>query len=282
MMRTLLIRGLIAGVIAGIAAALFALVAGEPQVDAAIALEEAAAAQTHHHGDFEHSHPDPAAGHTHAEQSQPAVAADDHHGEEPLVSRDIQKFLGMPITQVAYGAALGGLFALGFAFVYGRFGASSVRAYSAVLAACGFVAVSLVPFVKYPANPPAVGQPGTIGSRTEMYFAFLGISVIAAGIAAYVALVLAERLGRWTASTLAVAGYAVVITACGLVLPAVNEVPDGFPAPVLWDFRLASLGTLAVLWAVLGLAFGFLVHRALARREVGVSSRPTNPLVDHR
>lgn len=266
MMRTLLIRGLIAGVIAGIAAALFALVAGEPQVDAAIALEEAAAAQTHHHGDFEHSHPDPAAGHTHAEHPEPAAAADDHHAEEPLVSRDIQKFLGMPIAQVAYGAALGGLFALGFAFVYGRFGASSVRAYSAVLAACGFVAVSLVPFVKYPANPPAVGQTGTIGSRIEMYFAFLGISVIVAGIAAYVALVLAERLGRWTAGTLAVAGYAVVITACGLVLPAVNEVPDGFPAPVLWDFRLASLGTLAVLWAVLGLAFGFLVHRALARQ----------------
>lgn len=265
MMRTLLIRGLIAGIIAGIAAALFALVVGEPQVDAAIALEEAAAAQTHHHGDFEHSHQGTPS-HTHADQAEPATVPDDHHGEEALVSRDVQKFLGMPIAVVAVGTALGGLFALAFAFVYGRFGASSVRAYSAVLAAGAFVAASLVPFLKYPANPPAVGQPGTIVPRTEMFFAFLSISVIAAGIAAYVAMALSERLGRWTGSTLGVVGYAVVVTACGIALPMVDEVPEGFPATVLWDFRIASLGTIAVLWTVLGLTFGALVHRALAHQ----------------
>lgn len=246
MMRTLLIRGLVAGVLAGIAAALFALVAGEPQVDAAIAIEEAGTAQSHSHAE--------------------APAEGQHTEEEPLVSRDVQKFLGMPIAQVAYGTAIGGLFALAFAFVYGRFGPASVRAYGVSLAAAGFVAVSLVPFLKYPANPPAVGQPGTIGSRTELFFAFLGISVIAAGVAAYIAMAMSERFSRWTANTLGIAGYAVVMTACGLVLPTVNEVSAEFPPSVLWEFRLASLGTLVVLWAVLGVSFAVLVHRALAKR----------------
>lgn len=139
MMRTLLIRGLIAGLIAGIAAAAFALLVGEPHVDAAIAFEEANAAGevAHSHGEDRHGHADATEGHDHGQ-----AAAD---AEEPLVSRDIQKFVGMPIAQVAYGAALGGLFSLAFAFVYGRFGPSSTRAYSAVLALGGFVAASLVP-----------------------------------------------------------------------------------------------------------------------------------------
>src|SRR5437764_909537 len=52
-----------------------------------------------------------------------------------------------------------------------------------------------------------------------------------------------------------------------LALPAVNEVPKDFPAVVLWRFRLASLGTQAVLWAALGLVFGALTERSLATAE---------------
>lgn len=235
MMRTLLVRGLIAGLVAGIAAAIFAFFAGEPQVEAAIAIEEATAAAEAGHG----------------------------HEEDPLVSRDIQKSLGLVTANAATGVAIGGLFSLAFAFAYGRFGAFSARAYSAMLAVGAFVAVSLVPFLKYPANPPAVGQPGTIVNRTEVYFAYLAISVIAAGLACYAAKLLAERFGGWTAGALSVGGYLVVMAACGLVMPVVNEVPDDFPATVLWDFRVASLGTLVVLWGALGVAFGALAHRAL-------------------
>jgi predicted cobalt transporter CbtA len=57
------------------------------------------------------------------------------------------------------------------------------------------------------------------------------------------------------------------VTIAYLVLPGVNEVPRDFPAAVLWRFRLASLGTQAVLWATLGLVFGALTERSLARAE---------------
>ena len=49
-----------------------------------------------------------------------------------------------------------------------------------VLAAIGFVSVSLLPFVAYPPNPPAIGDPETIGTRTALYFIMLAISIIAA------------------------------------------------------------------------------------------------------
>lgn len=233
MMRTLLVRGLIAGVIAGLAAAVFAFFVGEPQVAAAIAFEEAQAA-----------------GHS--------------HGEEVMVSRGVQRTLGLLTAHLGVGLALGGLFSIVFAVVYGRLGAQGVRTYSALLAGAAFVAVSLVPFLKYPGNPPAVGQTGTVGSRTELYFVFLLLSVITAGLAVAAARSFADRFGGWTAGGIGIVGYSAVMTACGLLLPTVNEVPDDFPATLLWDFRLASLGGLAVLWLVLGAAFGTLVHRALA------------------
>jgi predicted cobalt transporter CbtA len=49
-----------------------------------------------------------------------------------------------------------------------------------------------------------------------------------------------------------------------LILPGIHEVPAGFPADVLWHFRVASLGTSAVLWATIGLGFGALAERRIA------------------
>jgi hypothetical protein len=51
-------------------------------------------------------------------------------------------------------------------------------------------------------------------------------------------------------------------------MPAINEVPADFPAVVLWDFRVSAIGMQAVLWAALGVAFGFLAEPVLrsARR----------------
>lgn len=231
-MRALLVRGLIAGLIAGVAAAVFAYLVAEPSVDAAIGFEQA------------HSH--------------------DHEVE--LVSRGVQSTLGLLVANVGIGVALGGLFAVAFALVYGRFGLAGPRTHAALLGVGGFVVVSVVPFLKYPANPPGVGSAGTIGSRTDLYFSYLGISVIAGGLALYGARVLADRVGGWLAGAAGVAGYVVVMAVCGALMPAVNEVPDHFPASVLWEFRVSSLGTLVVLWAVVAVAFGALVHRSLASK----------------
>ena len=57
------------------------------------------------------------------------------------------------------------------------------------------------------------------------------------------------------------------MTIAYLAPPAVNEVPGDIAAVVLWRFRLASLGTQAVLWATLGLLFGALTERSLAAAQ---------------
>ena len=94
-------------------------------------------------------------------EQQQAASAHDHQEEAPVVSRAVQKSFGLVTAAVVYGLSLGGLFALAFAAVYGRVGRASPARTSVLLAAFAFVVVFLVPFVKYPANPPSVGDPDT-------------------------------------------------------------------------------------------------------------------------
>jgi hypothetical protein len=239
MVAALVRRGLVAGLVGGLLAFAFAHTFGETSIDRAIGFENARDAALG-------LPPDPA-----------------------LVSRGVQSSVGLLTAVCVYGLAFGGLFALAFAAAHGRIGRMRSRVTSAVLAAAGYAVVFAVPFVKYPANPPSVGNPDTIGRRTELYLAMIAISVLAA-IAAYRAgRTLAKRWGGWNGAVAAAALYLVVVVLAGYVLPGVHEVPKGFPAETLWHFRLASLGTQATLWAAIGLGFGALVERMLApaRRE---------------
>ncbi|MFF6775516.1 CbtA family protein [Streptomyces sp. NPDC012637] len=244
----LLVRGMLAGLIAGLFAFAVAYVAGEPSVNASIAVEEAAAkaehATAHDHG----------AGHA-AEES----------AEEEVVSRDVQSTAGLATGVLVYGVALGGIASLAFCFVLGRVGRFTPKATAALVAAAAFTTVYLVPFLKYPATPPAVGNPDTIGKRTTLFFLMILLSVLL-GIAAVIAgRRLAPRLGNWNATVVAGAGFvAAVAIACAFLPANEDAVKPDFPAAVLWDFRLATLGIQAVLWAVFGLAFGLLAQRLLA------------------
>lgn len=137
---------------------------------------------------------------------------------------------GMLTGVVVYGAALGGIFALVFAYARGRMGRLSPRATAAVLGVCGFITLILIPQIKYPANPPSIGDPATIGSRTALYFTMIALSVIAAIAAVSTGRQLARRLEGWNASIAAGAAYIIVVAAAMLILPPVNEVPTGFSA----------------------------------------------------
>jgi hypothetical protein len=165
-----------------------------------------------------------------------------------------------------YSTAFGGLFALVFACAHGRLGRLSPRAVSALLALGGFVALYVVPNLKYPANPPSVGEPETIGVRTALYFSIMLISIAGMVVAVMAQRRLASRLGEWSAALIAAAGYLVVVIVAAFLLPPINEVPEGFPAVLLWRFRMASAGMQAIMWATIGLLFGFLTERAMAAK----------------
>ena len=238
-MRTLMVWGLLAGLLAGVLALGFASAFGEPPVEAAIAFEYRSAEQ-HRHG------------------AQPA------EDPEP-VPRGVQRTVGLAIATCLFGTALGGLFALAFAFGYGRIGRLSPRNTALLLAAIGFGVVFLVPFLIYPANPPSVGNPDTIGNRSAVYFGMIVISLVLAVAAIYARGRLAERIENWLAVIFAAIGYIAAVWVAGALLPHFHEVPDGFPAQTLWEFRIASLGTQVVLWATIGIAFAVLLDRAAQR-----------------
>jgi hypothetical protein len=148
----------------------------------------------------------------------------------------------------------------------------SPRATSALLAAIGFVAVYAIPNLKYPANPPSVGEPETIGYRTALYFSMLALSVAGMVLASVLRRRLAAGHGAWAAAVIAIAVYLIAMTVVGGLLPAINEVPEAFPAVILWQFRVASFGMQLTMWAALGLVFGALAERALAK--VRTEGRP--------
>ncbi len=232
MVRALLIRGMLVGVVAAVFSFAVAKVLGESEVGHAIAFESA------------------------------REAAEGVHGTE-LVPRALQNTIGLLTGLLAFGVALGGLFSLAYACAQGRLGALGARGTAAFVALAGFVGMYLVPDLKYPANPPSIGNPDTIGERTSLYFTMMliALSVVIGGCVT--ARRLTARFGAWDAALLALAGGLVIVGLAYYLLPQVHETPDAFPADVLWRFRVASLAINVTLWATIGLLFGALTDRAL-------------------
>jgi phosphate/sulfate permease len=243
--RNLLVRGMLAGLAAGVLALVVAYLLGEPTVDSAIGFEEAHA---------------PAHGH-----------------EVELVSRSLQSTAGLATGVLVYGVSFGGIAALAYCFALGRVGRFGPRATALLLSGTALLAVYVVPFLKYPANPPSVGDPETIGKRTTLYFLMMVLSVLLAVGATILGKRLAPRLGTWYATVTAVAAFALLIGLAYEFLPVINEVPGDFPATLLWRFRLSALAIQATLWGGFGLVFGELAERMLNPKPAAAAPGRTVP-----
>src|SRR6516164_9485379 len=190
-------RGMIVGFVAALLSFALLKTAGEPAVDRAIAFETAmdeAKAKAEHDAAVARG------------ENPPPVE------EEPeLVSRPVQAGIGLFTGVMVYNVAFGGLFALAFAILYGRMGDFNPRLTAALIALSGFIAVYAVPILKYPANPPSIGNPDTIGLRTAIYFGMILLS-LAAMIAAWnVRNRLVDQFGAWNATFVGAAVYVVTV-----------------------------------------------------------------------
>lgn len=226
----LLRRGAVAGVAGGLAAALVVWLVVEPVIRRALVIEEA-------RGDH-------GGGHSH---------------EDAIVSRTGQ-VIGGGITVIIVGFLFGVIFTVVFARLRDRLPATTDLGRSLVLAAIGFVVFSLLPAIRIPSNPPAVGDPSTVNERTLIYFLTILVGIL--GIGAVLA------ADGWLRSRVtdpvrvavdAAVGAAWVIAMLLLIPGTPDKVPGDVPAALLWDFRLASLAQLAVMWLVVGVVFGVLV-----------------------
>ncbi|GAA4825377.1 CbtA family protein [Actinomycetospora corticicola] len=269
--RAVIPRAALAGASGDVVAWLFALLFAEPLIQAAI--------------DYE------------AERGEAEAALDAAVGIAPpeeapeIFSRTVQGVWGIGVGMVLAGVALGLLFAVVYTLLQGKVSLRP-RALALLVAGAGFLTLYATPFVKYPANPPAVGHDETIGDRSALFLVMVVGSVVALVVAGLVVRALRERLGTWNAVLVGGLAYVVLVGVLMAVLPslgelaanvatygpAVSETPQplrdpvgrivfpGFDPDVLYSFRVYALTAQILLWGVLGLVFGALAERTVDPR----------------
>ncbi|MCZ0728688.1 CbtA family protein [Mycolicibacterium iranicum] len=258
-------RGLLAGAAAGVLAFIFARIFVEPQIELAIGYEDGIAA-------------------AHEAMETAAGVAGHSHGEDGGgFTRAVQMNIGMGLGVLLFSLAIGALFAVAFAVTYGRVGNISARLTSLYVAGGMLLSLYVVPALKYPASPPALSLDETIRQRTLLYLAMVVLSVAILVGAVVLGRRWAPKLGAWNATLAAGAAYVVAIAVVMLVLPTIDETPgplvddagvivyEGFPADLLYDFRLYSFGTQVVIYATIGVVFAALVSRLLSERKQPVA-----------
>jgi Probable cobalt transporter subunit (CbtA) len=283
MEKKLILRGVLAGAIAGLLAFIFARIFAEPVINQAISYESGRDAVI--------AALDKAAG-------LPAPPA----GPD-IFSRTIQANIGIGTGMIAFGTAMGALFAVAYALCLGRVGNVRPRTLALLLAGAGFLGIYLVPFIKYPANPPSIGHPETIQARGGYYLLMVLASVVLLIAAVWLGQRLKERFGTWNAALLAGGAFVVAAGIVMALLPqlghlAFNEqtygnhatetplpltnpkgtiVYPGFPADVLFNFRLYSVAAQLLLWSAIGLIFAPLAGRLLAPGPASAELRTPEP-----
>jgi predicted cobalt transporter CbtA len=222
---TVLRSAVFAGLIAGTVAAGFHLLLTEGVVDHAIEIEE---------------------------QLSPVLKGTP---EMPVVSRSAQRW-GLVVGFLLYGAAwgllLGALSYLAQPLFSSRIEVQRGFFLTVIL---GW-SVAIFPWLKYPANPPGVGDPDTISYRQGLYLGFIVLSVLGT--------VLALELKRWLRRapwSIALVLYAVYLVVVYLALPS-NPDPVRMPAEVVQKFRALSLAGMIIFWLVIGGAFAWLLRMA--------------------
>jgi predicted cobalt transporter CbtA len=216
-LRTVLVSAIVAGLIGGAIASAFHGLFTEPVIDRAIAAEEERAA------------------------AQPG-----HHSEEPVVSRRGQK-MGLVVGLLLYGTTWGLLVGLALHATreWAPRGWSLARRGTVLAGLIGWSA-AIFPFIKYPANPPGVGEPESIGYRQTLYIGFIALAVLGLALAT----ALRRRAGGWLVPALFYAAWAVGL----YVLMPPNPDPVRLSEAIVRPFRALSLAGLVIFWVVLGVA----------------------------
>jgi hypothetical protein len=198
----IVLRGALAGVIAGIIGFVFARIFAEPVINQAI--------------DYESGRDEILGKLNEAVGGMPGMDG------PQIFSRTVQSTMGIATGVIAFSAAMGALVAVAYVALHGRV---HVRPRNLVwlIAGFGFLGVYLLPFVKYPANPPAIGHTFTITTRGQLYLAMVAGSLILLGLAVWLARKLAPRFGLTGAVVLAAVAFLVVYGALIGVLPSLGN-----------------------------------------------------------
>jgi hypothetical protein len=217
-----ILRGALSGAVAGILGFVFARIFAEPVIDKAVA--------------YESGRDDILAA---LNKAAGRVVAPD--GPE-IFSRTIQSTIGMAAGIIAFSAAMGALVAVAYLVLHGRFNIRP-RNLARLIAGFGFLGVYLLPFVKYPANPPSIGHPFTVSTRGHLYLSMVVCSLVLLCLAVYLARKLAPRFGMVGAVVLSAVAFLVVYGVLIGLLPSLGDLPANVAATSQFGYARAATET---------------------------------------
>lgn len=165
------------------------------------------------------------------------------------------------------GTSVGALFGIVFAYSRSSIPASNNKKKALVLAGVMFLVLFLLPAFKYPANPPAVGDPETITYRQTLYIGYLSIS----GFSALGLALLYRKLGANQAKKVIVPSlYAAIMIVAHLAMPP-NPDEVTAPADLVTGFRITSAFTMAIFWALMAVILGALWDKVRPHETARIS-----------
>ncbi len=167
---------------------------------------------------------------------------------------------GQLLASAVLGAAFGSLFGVVFLFSERMLPGGSHMTKALALAGIMWCAMYMVPFIKYPANPPAVGDPETILIRTLLYVALVAASGLGALGAAKIYSHLAHGFGSRRAVCVAVTCYVSLVLVLYASLPSNPDPAPAIDQSLLDGFRAASAVGVTAFWISLGAIFGMFWH----------------------
>lgn len=157
---------------------------------------------------------------------------------------------GEVLAGTILGTAMGALFGIVFGLSRHVLPSKNFVKKALVLSLIMWATLYVIPFAKYPANPPTVGDPETIVLRQTMYAAFVAIS----GLGALGFYQVYKRVDK---KAIAFVGYAAMMCAAYFLMPQ-NPDPVTIDGDLLAGFRTTSMVGMSVFWVVVALVLGTL------------------------
>ncbi len=218
----IVLRGALAGLIAGVLGFVFAWIFAEPVINMAI--------------DYESGRDDIL-----AKLNQAAGRPAGPDGPE-IFSRTIQSSVGVATGVIAFSVAMGALVAVAYIVLHGRV-LVRPRNLAWMIAAFGFFGVFMLPFAKYPANPPAIGHAFTIATRGQLYLTVVASSLILLGLAVYLCRILMRRFSTGVAAALTAATFLVAFGLLIGLLPSLGDLSANVNATSQFGFARTATET---------------------------------------
>jgi predicted cobalt transporter CbtA len=160
---------------------------------------------------------------------------------------------GEIIAGTILGLSIGSLYGIVFVYTRGLISGTNNKKKALIVASVMWLVLFLMPALKYPTNPPAVGDPETIYYRQSLYVAFLAISGFSALGLAFLYRKMTSSLN--TKKAIIPLAYAAIMAVAYLAMPS-NPDPINAPIDLVIGFRITSAITISMFWALLGVIFG--------------------------